>query len=335
MEEERERADAQKPEELGVAADDEVVDELRLALHDLRAEIRSRFPADREGAPLSQKVDWDELFGAARRRFSTLGMIERSGQVDEFGMEDVAVRRVRPLLDFLFDHYWRVELKGLENVPETGPCLLVANRSGLLPYDGLMLSHAIEREHPSGQRPRFLVADWLMHLPFVHASVAQIGGVRACRENAERLLASERFVVVFPEGVKGAAKVFRERYQLKRFGRGGVVRVALETGAPLVPVGIAGAEEVHPILFKVGTLARTLGLPFLPVTPTFPLLGPLGFLPLPSKWMIRIGEPIAVDHLEPEVATDELLVSRLTEETRSQIQALVDTALSDRESIWG
>ena len=335
MEEERERADAPKPEEFGVAADDEAIDELRLALHDLRAEIRSRFPGGSGGVPLSQQVDWEELLGAARRSLGTLGMIERSGEVDEFGMEDVAVRRVRPLLDFLFDHYWRVELKGLENVPETGPCLLVANRSGLLPYDGLMLSHAIEREHPSGQRPRFLVADWLMHLPFVHASVAQIGGVRACRENAERLLASERFVVVFPEGVKGAAKVFRERYQLKRFGRGGVVRVALKSGAPLVPVGIVGAEEVHPILFKVGTLARTLGLPFLPVTPTFPLLGPLGLLPLPSKWMIRFGEPIAVDHLEPEVATDELLVSRLTEDMRSQIQTLVDAALSDRESIWG
>jgi 1-acyl-sn-glycerol-3-phosphate acyltransferase len=335
MEEQRERADAPKPEELGVAADEEAIDELRLALDELRAEIRSRFSADGEGVPLLQQVDWDELLGAARRRLGALGMIERSGEVDEFGMEDVALRRVRPLLDFLFDRYWRVEVSGLENLPETGPCLLVANRSGLLPYDGLMLSHAIEREHPSGQRPRFLVADWLMHLPFVHASVAQIGGVRACRENAERLLASDRFVVVFPEGVKGAAKVFRERYQLKRFGRGGVVRVALETGAPLVPVGIAGAEEVHPILFKVGTLARTLGLPFFPVTPTFPLLGPLGLLPLPSKWMIRIGEPIAVDHLEPEVATDELLISRLTEDMRSQIQTLVDTALSDRESIWG
>jgi 1-acyl-sn-glycerol-3-phosphate acyltransferase len=335
MAEEREGADAPRVDEIGVEKDDEAIDELRLALHELGAEIRSRFPVRGVRVPLSQRVGWEDLFGAARRRLGTLGMVERSGEVDEFGMEDVAVRRIRPLLDFLFDHYWRVELSGLENVPETGPCLLVANRSGLLPYDGLMLSHGIEREHPSGQRPRFLVADWLMHLPFVHATVAQIGGVRACRENAERLLASKHFVVVFPEGVKGAAKVFRERYQLKRFGRGGVVRIALESGAPLVPVGIVGAEEVHPILFKVGASARTLGLPFLPVTPTFPLLGPLGFLPLPSKWMIRVGEPIAMDHLESEVASDELLVSRLNEDMRSKIQNLVDAALSDRESIWG
>jgi 1-acyl-sn-glycerol-3-phosphate acyltransferase len=334
MAEDAERADPPEVEELGAEGDDEAIDELRLALTDLRAEIRSRFPDGRAGARLYQEIDWEELLGGVRRHLGTLGMIERSGEVDEFGMDDVAVRRVRPLLDLLFDHYWRVELKGLENVPDAGPCLLVANRSGLLPYDGLMLSHGIEREHASGQRPRFLVADWLMHLPFVHATVAQLGGVRACRENAERLLASKRFVVAFPEGVKGAAKVFRERYRLKRFGRGGVVRVALESGAPLVPVGIVGAEEVHPILFKVGASARALGLPFLPVTPTFPLLGPLGLLPLPTKWMIRIGEPIAIDHLEPEMAADELLVSRLTEAARSQIQTLVEAALSDRESIW-
>jgi len=332
MAEDGESSDAPEMEEFGFDGDAEVIEELRLVLGDLRAEIRSRFPAERAAVAPSTLVDLQELFKSARQRLGTLGMIERSAEVDEFGMDDVAIRRSRPLLDFLFDHYWRAELKGLANVPQTGPCLLVANRSGLLPYDGLMLSHAIQREHPSGERPRFLVADWLMHLPFVHATVAQLGGVRACRENAERLLASKRFVVAFPEGAKGAAKVFRERYRLQRFGRGGVVRVALESGAPLVPVGIVGAEEAHPLLFKVGAPARSLGLPFLPVTPTFPLLGPLGLLPLPSKWVIRIGEPVAIDHLEPEAAANELLVSRLNEDVRSQLQTLVDTALSDRES---
>ena len=179
------------------------------------------------------------------------------------------------------------------------------------------------------------MADWLITLPFVQPYLARLGGVRACRENAERLLEAGRFVIAFPEGVKGAAKVFRERYRLKRFGRGGVVRVALESGVPLLPVGVVGAEEAHPILFKWHTPARALGLPFLPVTPTFPLLGPLGVLPLPSKWVIRIGKPLALDHLEPDAASDELLVSRLTEELRSQIQSLVEIGLSDRESTWG
>ena len=173
-----------------------------------------------------------------------------------------------------------------------------------------------------------------MTAPFVQATLARLGGVRACRENAARLLGAGHFVVVFPEGVKGAAKVFRERYQLKRFGRGGVIRVALETGAPLVPVGIVGAEEAHPILFKWQTPARAVGLPFLPVTPTFPWLGPLGALPLPSKWVIRIGSPVSFSELAPDAASDELLLSRLTEELRSEIQALVRTGLDARESVW-
>ncbi len=316
------------------ARDPELGDDLTQALEALRQEIRARFPGH-AGAPAPAGVDWDAIYSNLRRRFGTFGMSERSGEVDEFGMDEVVLRRARPALDFLYDQYFRVSLAGVENLPATGPCLLVANHSGLLPYDGLMLAHAIERAHPSGERPRFLAADWLITLPFVQSYLARLGGVRACRENAERLLESKRFVIAFPEGVKGAAKVFRERYRLKRLGRGGVLRVALETGAPLVPVGIVGAEEAHPILFKWNTPARAVGLPFLPVTPTFPWLGPLGFLPLPTKWVIRIGEPLSLGHLDPESADDELMISRLTEDLRVQIQALVDVGLAERESVWG
>ncbi len=305
-------------------------EELDLALEVLREGILAR-----SAAPAPEPFDWQSAFTNLGRRISAFGMSERSGEVDEFGMDELVLRRVRPLLDLLHDHYWRVDVDGERWLPEAGPCLLVANRSGILPYDGLMLAHAVERARSAVGRPRFLVADWLITLPFVQPYLARLGGVRACRENAERLLEAGRFVIAFPEGVKGAAKVFRERYRLKRFGRGGVVRVALESGVPLVPVGVVGAEEAHPILFKLHTPARALGLPFLPVTPTFPLLGPLGVLPLPSKWVIRIGKPLALDHLEPDAASDELLVSRLTEELRSQIQSLVEIGLSDRESTWG
>ena len=323
----------------GVDADaDADVDELREALDSLRREIRERFPGWHESDPEEPElapVDWVGLFDTARRRLSTIGMSERSGEVDEFGMDEVVLRRARTLLDLLYERYWRVSLKGLENVPDLGPCLLVANRSGLLPYDGLMVSHAIYRNHPRHVYPRFFVADWLITLPFVQSYLARLGGVRACRENAERLLESKHFVVVFPEGVKGAAKVFRERYRLQRFGRGGVVRVALENGVPIVPIGVVGAEEAHPILFKWGAPARAVGLPFLPVTPTFPLLGPLGMLPLPTKWVIRIGEPIPLEDLDRDAADDELLISRLTEHLRTRIQRLVDQGLANRESVWG
>jgi 1-acyl-sn-glycerol-3-phosphate acyltransferase len=310
--------------------------ELERALASLRLEIRTRFPAQRsESGVAAVAAEWPRIYTRLRRRLATLGMSERSGEVDEFGMDEVVVARMRGVLDVLFDRWFRVDLAGIEGLPERGPALLVANHSGLLPWDGLMLCHAVERHHASHARPRFLVADWLITLPFVHAYLARLGGVRACRENAERLLGGGHFVVAFPEGVKGAAKVFRERYRVKRFGRGGVVRVALETGVPLVPVGIVGAEEAHPLLFKWTSPARPLGLPFVPVTPTFPFLGALGGVPLPAKWVIRVGAPLPIDHLPADASSDELLVSRLTEELRSQVQSLVDVALAERASVWG
>ncbi len=312
---------------------DPELEEIDRALQSLRREIQTRFAEPAPPTRPWQDVDWPALFSELRRRLSTLGMVERSGEVDEFGMDEVVVRQARPFFELLLERYWRVEIDGLEHVPDPGPSLIVANRSGLLPYDGLMLAHALERD--GHERPRFLVADWLMTLPFVQPYLARLGGVRACRENADRLLRSGRSVIAFPEGAKGAAKVFRERYRLKRFGRGGVVRAALENRVPLVPVGIVGAEEAHPILFKWHTPARALGLPFIPVTPTFPVLGPLGVLPLPSKWIIRAGAPVSLDQFEADAVNDELLIARLTEELRAMIQALVDRALSDRESVWG
>jgi len=224
-------------------------------------------------------------------------------------------------------------VQGIERLPESGPVLFVANRSGLLPYDGVMLAHVVERLAPRFGRPRHMVADWLVTLPFVQPFLARLGGVRACRENADRLLRTGRSVIAFPEGAKGATKTFRERYRLKRFGRGGVVRAAVENGVPLVPVGIVGAEEAHPVLFKSHWPARALGLPFLPVTPTFPLLGPLGLLPLPSHWVVVIGEPIALP--TPLDDTDgELIVSRCTASLRQHIQSLVEQGLDSRDSVW-
>lgn len=306
---------------------------VREALEGLRREIQLRFGGRTEALAVEERsLPGTELFAELRRRLSTLGMSERSGEVDEFGMDEIVVRRARPVLDFLYERYWRVDIAGGEHLPEQGPCLLVANRSGLLPYDGLMVAHAVERLRPAVSRPRFFVAAWLMTLPFAQPYLARLGGVRACRENAERLLEAGHFVVVFPEGMKGAAKVFRDRYRLQRFGRGGVVRIALETGVPLVPIGIVGAEEAHPVLFKWTPPGRPL--PFVPVTPTFPLLGPLGVVPLPAKWVIRIGAPVELSQLAPDAARDELLISRLTEDLRAEIQALVDGALREREGVW-
>jgi 1-acyl-sn-glycerol-3-phosphate acyltransferase len=307
------------------------------ALAGLRQEIRRRIaPARNGGEPEAESgFDWIALVEDVRRRLGQLGMRERSGEVDDFGLDPETIRSARPLFNFLRRRWWRIEGVGLEHVPDDRPVLFVANHSGLLPWDGIALAETVAEAHGEARRPRFLIADWLITLPFVQPTLARLGGVRACRENAERLLATGRSVVAFPEGVKGAAKTFRDRYRLQRFGRGGAVRLALAAGVPIVPVAIVGAEETHPILFKVATPARALGLPFLPVTPTFPWLGPLGALPLPSKWVISFGEPLAAaSERAAEQAGDDLLVARLTEELRSEVQRLVKEALRIRQGVF-
>jgi 1-acyl-sn-glycerol-3-phosphate acyltransferase len=311
-------------------AEARAADPLGDALESLRRGLRERF-----AAPDAEGVDWLALFDAARRRFQQVGgMRDTSGAIDDFGMDADAVARARLWLDFLYDRWWRVEAEGADAIPASGPSLFVANHSGLLPWDGLVLAHALARVRPDAPRARFLVADWIATLAFAAPAITRLGGVRACRENAERLLRTGRSVIAFPEGAKGATKVFRRRYRVQRFGRGGVVRIALATGVPIVPVAVVGAEEAHPVLFKVESLARAAGLPFVPVTPTFPAFGPLGLLPLPSKWSIAFGEPLATEGLGPEAADDEPLVWRLTEELRERIQSMLDVAVRRRASVW-
>jgi 1-acyl-sn-glycerol-3-phosphate acyltransferase len=326
----RRRCDAEDPVREGG-------DLLSDALLGLREEIRSRFEEQVASGRAEEQgsADLVALFDALRRRTAGRWMTERSGHVDDFGLDEQSLRHIHPLLEYLRRHYWRVDVAGIDELPADGPVLLVANRSGILPYDGLMISHVVAESTSEERRPRFLVADWLITLPFVQPYLARVGGVRACRENADRLLRTGRSVVAFPEGLKGAGKVFRQRYRLKRFGRGGVVRVAIEVGVPMVPVSVIGAEEAHPVLFRMETLARSVGLSFIPVTPTFPMLGPLGLVPLPSKWSIRFGTPIETEHLGAQSARDELLVSRMTEELRSEIQSMVDVDLHSRPGVWG
>jgi 1-acyl-sn-glycerol-3-phosphate acyltransferase len=181
---------------------------------------------------------------------------------------------------------------------------------------------------------RWLAEDFVYYLPFVGTMMNRLGAVRACQENAERLLATGRLVAVFPEGAKGIGKLYRERYRLQRFGRGGFIRLCLRTGTPIVPSAIVGAEEASPMLYRLEYMAKTLGIPYLPVTPTFPALGPLGLLPAPTKWKVAFGEPLRFDDHGPEDADDEVLVGRLSERVRAAIQALLDRTLAARRSIW-
>ena len=267
------------------------------------------------------------------RRWRALAMWGRSDVVDDFGRDPRATARWEWLFEFLYSRWFRVEASGLENVPARGRALLVANHAGTLPYDSAMVMHAVRRDHPSRRDVRPLVEDTVFHLPFLGPIMNRIGGVRADPENAERLLHKDELVAVFPEGEKGMGKLWKDRYKLQRFGRGGFVKLALRTRSPIIPVAVVGAEEAAPMLGKVTWFAKNIGIPWIPVTPTFPWFGPTGLLPLPSKWHIRFGEPIDLGaQYGASAADDRLLVNRLADQIRSQIQEMVEDLISKRRS---
>ncbi len=267
------------------------------------------------------------------RKWGRLGMRNRSEEVDDFGFDPVYEKKVQPIFDFLYEKYFRVDVAGLENVPSSGRCLLVANHSGTLPYDGVMIKVAVKRGHAAKRDVRWLAEDFIFHFPFLGSFSNRIGAVRACQENAERLLRKEALVAVFPEGVKGIGKLFRERYRLQRFGRGGFIKLCLRTGTPIVPVAVIGAEEANPMIGRIEYLSKAIGVPYIPVTPTFPLLGPLGLVPAPTKWKIAFGERIDLDY-GAEAADDEILVGRLAERVRATIQGMLDRGVGERRSVF-
>jgi len=239
---------------------------------------------------------------------------------DEWGFDEEFTDLVEPLFGFLYDRWWRVNVEGARAVPAHGRALLVANHAGILPWDATMISMALLREHPLPRHPRFLVLDWAFDLPWISVFVRRVGGVVASPYNALRLLEQDKLVAAFPEGVRGTGKPFKERYRLRRFGRGGFVEIALRAGAPIVPVAVVGSEEIYPKLGDIPPLARLIGAPFFPVTPTFPWLGPLGVVPLPSRWRIEFCEPIETASYGPEAAGDRAVVLELSERVRETVQ---------------
>ncbi|NBO39143.1 acyltransferase family protein [bacterium] len=269
-----------------------------------------------------------------RRTYHEFSLSLRSEEVDAFGFDPIFDRFVRPVFEFLYTKYWRVETYGISNIPRSGPCLMVGNHSGSLPYDATMLKMAVLKEHAAHREVRFMVEDFLFHFPFLGSMMNRFGGVRASQENAQQLLNAQMPVVVFPEGVKGLGKLYRDKYHLARFGRGGFIRLCLRTRAPLVPVAFIGPEEIHPMLARETFFASLLGIPYIPVTPTFPLLGPAGLIPLPSKWFIHILPAIDLTQYGPDAEKDRVLVYRLAQKVKNQIQEVIVEQLKNRRSIW-
>jgi 1-acyl-sn-glycerol-3-phosphate acyltransferase len=268
-----------------------------------------------------------ELLALARRR------VTGDYTVDEYGLDaELTERFLLELLRPLATKWFRVEVRGAENIPKDGGALVVANHSGTVPLDGLITMFAVHET--TGRNLRPLGADLVFRLPFVGQLARKAGATLACSEDATRMLSKGELAGVWPEGFKGIGKPYADRYKLQRFGRGGFVSAAIKTGVPIVPCSIVGAEEIYPMIGNVPALARLLGVPYVPITPLFPLLGPLGLIPLPSKWIIEFGEPIRTDSYEPGAADDPMLVFNLTDQVRETIQQTLYTLLMRRKSVF-
>lgn len=255
-------------------------------------------------------------------------------EVDDFGFDrELQETFVLALMRPLAEKWFRIEVRGADNIPAQGGALLVSNHSGTLPVDAMMSTFVVHQQ--SGRHLRLLGADLVFELPWVGTMSRRSGATLACNEDAERMLAGGELVGVWPEGFKGIGKPFKERYRLQRFGRGGFVGAAVRTGVPIVPLSVVGAEEIYPMIGNLPNLARLLGLPYLPVTPFFPLLGPLGLVPLPSKWLMEFGEPIRTDEMEPGAEDDPMLLFNVTDQVRETIQQTLYLLLRDRGSAFG
>jgi len=290
-------------------------------------------PAAAEQPPAAERPDWERRIAGGlaflRRR------ITGDYDVDDFGFDrDLTEHVLAPPFRPLYEKWFRVEASGLHNVPDSGGALVVGNHSGTIAVDSVMTSLALLDHHPAHRHLRMLGADLVFRTPGLGHLARKAGHTLACNPDAERLLGAGDLVGVWPEGFKGIGKPFSDRYKLQRFGRGGFVGAALRTGAPIIPCSIVGAEEIYPMVGNARTLARLLGLPYFPITPTFPLLGPLGAVPLPSKWLIEFGEPIETHHLGPAAADDPMLVFNLTDQVRETIQQTLYRLLLQRRSVF-
>jgi len=245
---------------------------------------------------------------------------------------DRLVETLLPSVLPLYRWWWRVEIRGVENIPTAGRALLAGNHSGAIPVDAAMLKIAVLLEH--GRNPWLLGADLAFRIPGLSPLMRATGNARADRSETIQLLERGELVGVFPEGFKGIGKGWSKRYQLQRFGRGGFAQIAVQTATPIIPVAIVGAEESYPMIGNLEFIARMLGLPYFPVTPIFPHLGILGLVPLPSKWIIEFGPPVATAPYGREGSRDLELVERLADQIKESVQHMLQVNLARRRWIF-
>jgi 1-acyl-sn-glycerol-3-phosphate acyltransferase len=265
-----------------------------------------------------------------------LPAIEPERTVSDWGRSERLERLVdRTLYDFLYHYWFRCEVEGIENVPATGGALLVSNHAGALPPDASMIAKAIQEEHPRPRRLHLTVEHFFKGYPFLGMFVTKIGGVPAHPANVQRLLHDEdQLVLVFPEGAKATEKLYKDRYKLRRFGRGGFVEAAMRARVPIVPIALVGAEEAMPTLAQSRLLGRLTGLIYFPITPLFPHLGLLGATYLPAKFKLRFMTPVRTDAMGEAPWEDQGLVQDVAGDIRARIQEELIDMVGRRRSVW-
>ncbi|MBS1992205.1 MAG: acyltransferase family protein [Cyanobacteria bacterium SZAS LIN-3] len=256
-----------------------------------------------------------------------------SGEEDEFGFDMESFAVWEPFFRFLYEEYFRVTVRGIENIPSDGRGILIGNHSGLLPVDAAMMAVAMCHVHKSPRRIRYLVTDWFFSTPMLGEWTLAMGQVRASLDNARVLLDREELIGIYPEGVRGVGKPFRERYRVLDF-HPGFVQLAIATQTPLIPVATIGGDEIYPEIVNVKSIARALGMPFFPITPGFPWLPfPLMLFPLPVRWMIHVHKPIDLGY-PPEKASDRRLVLKLAREIQYEIQRDLNRMFKERRRLF-
>jgi 1-acyl-sn-glycerol-3-phosphate acyltransferase len=258
----------------------------------------------------------------------------RMSDVDEWGRSEHLRELLRRIYNPVYDHWFRVEWEGFDKIPTEGGALIVANHAGAIPADAPAIMHGIERDLG---RPVYGLADEIFkRVPVVNVGWSRLGGVQAHPDNAYRLLREQQqLVMVFPEGTKGTGKTYSERYQLRRFGRGGFVQIAMRSGVPIIPMSVIGNEETMPILFKLPTLARALRVPYFPITANMLALGPLGIVvPFPAKMRIRVLDPVRFDVPPDQPRYSRSRVMDASEQIRQTVQESLHDMLAKRRGVW-
>ena len=292
------------------------------------ARVLDRVQAGPLGA-LPEALKQEFIDPEVARRIDSIPLAANEYGFDPWGFS-AEEAKVTYSLARLISRYFRPEIRGIEHVPD-GRVLIVPNHSGQLPFDGVVVANACLMDADPPRLVRAQAERWVPTLPFVNEAFARSGVVVGDPINCRNLLMEDNAILVFPEGARGSGKPWRDRYKLRQFGRG-FMRLALQTDSPIVPVAVIGAEESIISLHDWKTMARLLRMPYLPISPFLPLLGPLAYFPLPTRFHVEFGEPM---RFTGPFDDEDPVIQQKVDQVQARVQQMIDEGLSRRTSVFG